>query len=132
MYFMKNILCVLLVSAVLLCLPFVCSAEKPDKTGYYEKPSGFSKSELNNIKGRFSKPSSVKPDADRPGLNFNKLNPLSSTITPRKNVKVSFFSSMREIFVFSILGLFGLVSLSGAMKFYRIIRNKRSKKSVSF
>jgi hypothetical protein len=112
---------------ILVAVPQINAAcAAPDNT-CYQKPSAFSRDELSKTKDKFNKPVQQNPDKVKPGLDLTKLNPLHTKLHPQKNMQVSIFSSMREIFVFSILGLFGLLGSSGLYGLYRAIKKNKRK-----
>jgi|GEM_PF-6611823 len=120
-----------LILAALLLFLTCCASFAGEERGdgsCYKKPEGYSHGELDNLEKRFKKPQSPAPNTVPPGLDFNKLNPLKTKLSPQKNLEVNFFKSAREFLVVSILGLFGLLGSTGLIGLYRAVRKKKDKK----
>lgn len=120
-----------LFASVIICIfaaaPQITAESSASEKTCYQKPSAFSRDELSSTKKRFTRPAQQNPDKVKPGLDLTKLNPLQTKLHPQKNMQVSIFSSMREIFVFSIIGLFGLLGSSGLYGLYRAIKKNKRK-----
>ncbi len=78
---------------------------------------------ISDLKNRF--PAPKKEVKQSPIIDLSKLNPLKTKIKPAKDVEINLFSSLEDLLSVSIIGIFGLVGISGTYALRKALKAKK-------